>query len=362
MLLIHSKSDSAFKANVKTLVGEIGKSPHVKDQRQALAIAYATKRRGRADGGSVDDAGAAPAPPPSNFAAASSDLGLTPQEQNIYQHHLNNLNGAGKVTNSDGSVSTVYQAVVQGPDEKYYNIPTVWDGKILPVPDAVQRATQNGWNQWPSYSSADEADARYEKMHDYMGEDTARYLGIGRARGGQAGIAGFALGGPQAPWQVKAEARGMMHTGPINSVVPGRTDNHKMSVPGGAYVVNADTVSHIGQNNTNAGQAILSHMFGQSGPYGMGHNMGIKHGAGAPRPPAMGKIPADTGGSRGSNSVGQPVPVMTAGGEFVIHPDIVARVGGGDLKRGHAVLDKWMTDMRKEHIRTLKKLPGPAKG
>ncbi len=227
MPLIHSKSDSAFKANVKTLVGEIGKSPHVKDQRQALAIAYATKRRGRATGGPIQ---------------------------------------------------------------------------------------------------------------------------------------GFALGGPQAPWQVKAEARGMMHTGPINSVVPGRTDNHKMSVPGGAYVVNADTVSHIGQNNTNAGQAILSHMFGQSGPYGMGHNMGIKHGAGAPRPPAMGKIPADTGGSRGSNSVGQPVPVMTAGGEFVIHPDIVARVGGGDLKRGHAVLDKWMTDMRKEHIRTLKKLPGPAKG
>ena len=272
MPLIHSKSDSAFKANVRSLMHDIGKSPHVKNQKQALAIAYATKRRGRAAGGA--------APDPQDDRVAATNVAKLRLDTAL------NERPAGNIVN-----------VAPG-----------------------SRARAHG------------------------------------------GVAGFALGGPQAPWQVKAEARGMMHTGPINSVVPGRTDNHKMSVPGGAYVVNADTVSHIGQNNTNAGQAILSHMFGQAGPYGMGHDMGIKHGSGAPRPPAMGKIPADTGGSRGSNSVGQPVPVMTAGGEFVIHPDIVARVGGGDLKRGHAVLDKWMTDMRKEHIRTLKKLPGPAKG
>ena len=232
MPLIHSKSDSAFKANVKTLVGEIGKSPHVKDQRQALAIAYATKRRGRATGGPIQ---------------------------------------------------------------------------------------------------------------------------------------GFALGGPQAPWQVKAEARGMMHTGPINSVVPGRTDNHKMSVPGGAYVFTADHVSHLGQNNTNAGQAVLSHMFGQSGPYGMGHDMGIKHGPGAPHPPALGKIPADAGGSRGTANVGKPVDVMTAGGEFVATPEnvlAVARRFGhpGDMKMGHAILDAWQKIERERHVKTLKRLPGPAKG
>jgi hypothetical protein len=51
MPLVHDSSDAAFKTNVKTLMGEVGKSPHVKDQKQALAIAYATKRRGKAFGG-----------------------------------------------------------------------------------------------------------------------------------------------------------------------------------------------------------------------------------------------------------------------------------------------------------------------
>ena len=30
MPLIHSGSDAAFKTNTKTLMGEVGKSPHVK--------------------------------------------------------------------------------------------------------------------------------------------------------------------------------------------------------------------------------------------------------------------------------------------------------------------------------------------
>ena len=51
MPLNHSSSDAAFKQNVSTLMGEVGKSPHVKSRQQALAIAYATKRRGRAIGG-----------------------------------------------------------------------------------------------------------------------------------------------------------------------------------------------------------------------------------------------------------------------------------------------------------------------
>src|ERR1700722_16524757 len=53
MPLIHSKSDAAFKQNVRTLMDERGKSPHVKDRAQALAIAFATKRRGRDMGGAA---------------------------------------------------------------------------------------------------------------------------------------------------------------------------------------------------------------------------------------------------------------------------------------------------------------------
>lgn len=174
-----------------------------------------------------------------------------------------------------------------------------------------------------------------------------------------------AIGGPmanagQSPWFVRQEARNMMHTGPISSVVPGRTDNHAMNVPSGSHVLPADHVSSLGQGNTAAGFKILSQMFPHSGPYGSSV-MPIKHGAGAPR---MGiKMPHmkfSEGGERDGRGVGEPTPVNTAGGEFVVSPqDIIARYG--NLKRGHEILDNWIISNRKQHIRTLSKLPGPAK-
>lgn len=45
MPLKHSASKKAFQSNVKTLMGDVGKSPHVKSKAQALAIAYSEKRR-----------------------------------------------------------------------------------------------------------------------------------------------------------------------------------------------------------------------------------------------------------------------------------------------------------------------------
>lgn len=53
MPLRSGSSPQAFKANVRTLMGEIGKSPHVQSREQALAIAYAKQRQGRQGGGSV---------------------------------------------------------------------------------------------------------------------------------------------------------------------------------------------------------------------------------------------------------------------------------------------------------------------
>ena len=55
------------------------------------------------------------------------------------------------------------------------------------------------------------------------------------------------------------------------------------------------------------------------------------------------------------------VPIVAAGGEYVVHPDHVRNVGGGDLDMGHKVLDEFVKRMRKELIGTLKKLPGPKK-
>jgi hypothetical protein len=45
MPLVKSKSKEAFKKNVSTLMGDVGKSPHVQSKAQALAIAYSTQRR-----------------------------------------------------------------------------------------------------------------------------------------------------------------------------------------------------------------------------------------------------------------------------------------------------------------------------
>ena len=73
-----------------------------------------------------------------------------------------------------------------------------------------------------------------------------------------------------------------VHTGPIHSTVAGRTDHLPMGVPSGSYVLSADVVSHLGENNTAAGFANLKRMFGgtprgggsqpynhEGGPYGM---------------------------------------------------------------------------------------------
>lgn len=57
----------------------------------------------------------------------------------------------------------------------------------------------------------------------------------------------------------------------------------------------------------------------------------------------------------------QATPIMASGGEFVIPPREVARRGGGDIGKGHRILDHWVKSLRKESIKTLQKLPGPAR-
>jgi hypothetical protein len=169
---------------------------------------------------------------------------------------------------------------------------------------------------------------------------------------------GRAMGGPPpASWQTRKEAGAMTHSGPIMSAVAGRTDHHPMNVAAGSYVLPADHVSSLGQGNTQSGMAVLGHMFGSSGPLGIGKNPAIKHGSGAPAAPRAMKLAK--GGAPEND--GSPVPINAAGGEFVIPPEVVAEIGGGDIKRGHTILDNWVLANRKKHINTLKKLPGPAK-
>jgi hypothetical protein len=138
-----------------------------------------------------------------------------------------------------------------------------------------------------------------------------------------------------------------VHSGPIHSSVAGRTDHLPMHVLSGSYVLPADILSGAGEGNTIAGFKHARRVFGgvprgggaqpynhEGGPYGM----------------------ADGGNAEGHSGT---VPIVAAGGEYVLHPDEVREIGGGDLDTGHKVLDEFVKRMRAEHIKTLKKLPGP---
>jgi hypothetical protein len=137
------------------------------------------------------------------------------------------------------------------------------------------------------------------------------------------------------------------HSGPIHSSVAGRTDHLPLTVRSGSYVLPADIISGMGEGNTIAGFKHARRMFGGE-PYGGGAQP-YNHTGG---PYGMAK-----GGGTDDGDTG--VPIVAAGGEHVLSPDEVRRVGNGDLDLGHRVLDEFVKRMRSELVKTLKKLPGP---
>lgn len=186
--------------------------------------------------------------------------------------------------------------------------------------------------------------------------------------------------GGNVPWYVRNEARNINTTGALHSPVPGRTDHLPVNVPPGSYVLPADLVSGVGQGNTTSGIQSLNSMFFGSGPLGVKSMKGGR-GKGPPRAKAPRPAKFADGGLAGADMSAEPmqpmqdqmpdpdagqedqegVPIMAAGGEFIIPPHKVAEIGGGDIAIGHDILDMFVQDMRKDLIKTLSKLPGPAK-
>lgn len=107
----------------------------------------------------------------SNMEAANQAMGLSPQERYLYQHHLDNL-AKGGVKQPDGKTSTIFKMDVEV-NGKTYNIPTVWDNKIVDPDEAMKRAGKVGLDKFPSYDTPDEATNRYNQMHDFMERDLA---------------------------------------------------------------------------------------------------------------------------------------------------------------------------------------------
>ena len=46
------------------------------------------------------------------------------------------------------------------------------------------------------------------------------------------------------------------------------------------------------------------------------------------------------------------VPIIAAGGEYVVSPEAVQAIGNGDLERGHNTLDELVKSVRKNNIKT----------
>lgn len=136
-----------------------------------------------------------------------------------------------------------------------------------------------------------------------------------------------------------------IHVGPIHSPVAGRTDHLPMHVPSGAYVIPADIISAMGEGNTMAGFKVANSIFtkipSMKGLPGSDAELGL------PQKAAGGEVAA--------------VPIVAAGGEYVIHPNDVTELGGGSLDHGHRILDAFVKKMRAKTVKTLRKLPPPKK-
>lgn len=152
---------------------------------------------------------------------------------------------------------------------------------------------------------------------------------------------------PPSP-KVKAPVT-KLHTGPIHSHVAGRTDHLPMHVPSGSYVIPADIVSAMGEGNTMAGFKQMKIIFGGT-PYSGPSSIKMSGG------PYGSNLPGKAEGGETES-----VPIVAAGGEYVLSPDQVRMVGEGDLELGHRVLDEFVKSYRKKTIKTLQKLPGPKK-
>lgn len=133
---------------------------------------------------------------------------------------------------------------------------------------------------------------------------------------------------------------------------PGRADAVMGKPAAGSYVIPADVVSHFGSGSSLAGAQALKAAF-SSGPYGTSLPKG-GGGRGPPRPPSAFHM------TRGGKTP-EKVDVALSDGEFVVSPEEVAAIGGGNIERGHKILDKLIVHARKKLISTLKRLPGPVK-
>lgn len=220
--------------------------------------------------------------------------------------------------------------------------------------------------------------ARAPSAPDNMEISKGKYSGLGGrtdydpdnqnvAHGGRVHRAvggGSPMGVPMSmasPWWERQEAYGANKgaSGFLAGSTAGRADQIKTTAPGGAYVLPADVVAGLGDGNSLAGARVMDEML-RSGPHGTPMERGVR-GRGPPRPPSDPMLAREAGVAKGGGvqSGKGETPVALSHGEYVLTPEQVMALGGGDHKRGTRILDHFVVGVRKKHIDKLKKLPPP---
>lgn len=145
--------------------------------------------------------------------------------------------------------------------------------------------------------------------------------------------------------------------GLINSAIPGRTDKIPVAVKPGSYIIPADVVSStkLGEGNTLAGGKTLDNMFRphrirMKKPKFIGRKARLKE--------TKVKFPSMTPGMATGGEVDR-IPIIVAGGEYHVEPEVVESVGDGNMDKGHNALDSFVKKLRKHNIKTVKGLAGP---
>jgi hypothetical protein len=205
--------------------------------------------------------------------------------------------------------------------------------------------------------------------------------GVQMAQGGLVDHPGFYAAGGLSPASMRSYASTAHYSGAnikpavnppgvhlINSSsVAGRTDRIPMRARTGSFVLPADVVSGMGQGNTNAGAKMWGQMISHSiGPVGIENAIRQR----TLQAPALRGFNTRSSGTKGfadggmGHNMGPPMdddltPIVTAGGEALVDPEIVCALGGGDPGRGKKVLINSVMTVRGHVIEHLKKLPRP---
>ena len=313
-------------------------------QKQAVAIALENARRHRANGGSLDFLRMMPGMMPMSMVGQEEQL-----QQTSGMSPFANVPMSGQ--GDEGNLLT--RAADQFIGQKYPGLREYMDYRMSRMSQRApqQAAPVQQGNSGDFGISGGDASSRGDDggSNMYRGGSARKH----RADGGYTKT-------------TTVEGTPMPHAGPIHSHVAGRTDHLPMHVKSGSYVIPADIISAMGEGNTMAGfkNAKISFVgtpYEQSSPepYGQG---AAPYEQGSPEPYEQG--PAPYGAELPKKAEGGAtslVPIIAAGGEYVLTPDEVSSIGKGNLDDGHKILDHFVKEMRRDTIRTLQALPGPKK-